>query len=122
MTWRVEFDGEFEVELRAFDRDVQDSLFAVAKLLAEYGPQLGRPHVDTLKGSKYANMKELRFEAANGEWRAAFAFDPERKAVLLVAGDKAGTSQKRFYRQLIAKADLRFSTHLETLKRDRKGK
>jgi hypothetical protein len=66
MTWRVEFDGEFEVELLAFDRDVQDSLFAAAKLLAEYGPQLGRPHVDTLKGSKYANMKELRFKAANG--------------------------------------------------------
>jgi hypothetical protein len=122
MKWRVEFDGEFEVELLAFDRDVQDSLFAAAKLLAEYGPQLGRPHVDTLKGSKYANMKELRFEASNGEWRAAFAFDPERKAVLLVAGDKAGTSQKRFYRQLIAKADRRFSTRLEALKTDRKGK
>jgi hypothetical protein len=61
-------------------------------------------------------MKELRFEAANGEWRAAFAFDPRRKAILLVAGDKAGVGQKRFYKQLIAKADQRFSAHLERLK------
>ncbi len=41
-------------------------------------------------------MKELRFEGANGEWRAAFAFDPERRAIVLVAGDKSGGSQKRF--------------------------
>jgi hypothetical protein len=65
-------------------------------------------------------MKELRFEGADGEWRAAFAFDPERRAILLVAGDKSGGSQKRFYRQLIAKADSRFSFHLESLKAERK--
>lgn len=52
----------------------------------------------------------------------AFAFDPERKAILLVAGDKSGASQKRFYKQLIAKADLRFSVHLENLKAAKKGK
>jgi hypothetical protein len=67
-------------------------------------------------------MKELRFEAVNGEWRAAFAFDPQRKVVLLVAGDKSGTSQKRFYKQLVGKADLRFSAHLKRLKSARKGK
>jgi hypothetical protein len=94
-------------------------LLAVAKLLADYGPQLGRPHADTLKGSKHANMKELRFAGADGEWRAAFAFDPERRAILLVAGDKSGGSQKRFYRQLIAKADSRFSAHVESLKAGR---
>jgi len=51
--------------------------------MADKGPKLGRPWADTLKGSHYANLKELRFEAADGEWRAAFAFDPERKAVML---------------------------------------
>ena len=61
-------------------------------------------------------MKELRFDADNGVWRVAFAFDPERKAILLVAGDKAGTSQQRFYRQLIRKADARFDAHLAALK------
>lgn len=100
---------------------VQTELAAVAKLLAEYGPQLGRPYVDTLKGSKHANMKEMRFSAADGEWRAAFAFDPGRKAILLVAGDKSGGRQKRFYKQLIAKADTRFSDHLESLKSVKKG-
>jgi hypothetical protein len=74
---------------------------------------LGRPHVDTLKGSKHANMKELRFEADGGVWRVAFAFDPKRRAVILVAGDKVGVAQARFYKALIAKADRRFAEHLE---------
>jgi hypothetical protein len=76
------------------------------------GPRLGRPRVDTLNGSRHANMKELRFSAAGGEWRVAFAFDPKRKAILLVAGDKSGGSEKRFYRELIRKADERFYAHL----------
>ncbi|MGO9459326.1 MAG: type II toxin-antitoxin system RelE/ParE family toxin [Rhodomicrobium sp.] len=122
MTWEIEFDDAFEAEFAALAVDVQDALLAAAKLLAEYGPLLKRPHADTLNGSKHANMKELRFEAADGEWRAAFAFDPNRKAILLVAGDKSGGSEKRFYRQLIAKADRRFSAHLECLKAAKKGK
>ena len=67
-------------------------------------------------------MKELRFSASDGEWRTAFTFDPGRKAIVLMAGDKSGGSEKRFYRQLIAKADLRFSAHLESVKAARKGK
>jgi hypothetical protein len=122
MPWIVEFRDEFEPELIEFELAVQDALFAAAKLLADFGPQLGRPHADTLKGSKYVNMKELRFEASNGEWRAAFAFDPQRQAILLVAGDKSGGSQKRFYKQLIAKADERFSSHLDRLNAKKKGK
>ena len=123
MAWQVEFENAFEAEFLAFEQEVQDALLAVAKLLVDYGPQLGRPYADTLKGSKHANMKELRFEVADGEWRAAFAFDPQRKAVLLVAGDKSGGSQKRFYKQLIATADRRFSAHLEKLKAaTKKGK
>jgi hypothetical protein len=58
-------------------------------------------------------MKELRFSATDGEWRVAFAFDPKRKAILLVAGDKSGVSEKKFYRQLIAQADDRFDAHLD---------
>lgn len=122
MTWEVRLHSAFEDEVRTLERDVRVALFAVAKLLADFGPQLGRPHADTLKGSRHANMKELRFEAADGKWRAAFAFDPERNAIVLVAGDKSGESQKRFYKSLIAKADLRFSDHLESLKSAKKGK
>jgi hypothetical protein len=65
-------------------------------------------------------MKELRFSAADGEWRVAFAFDPKRRAILLVARDKSGGSEKRFYRELIRKADKRFDVHLARLKRERK--
>ena len=123
MDWDVEFEDAFEPEFHALDPDVQDALLAVAKLLVDYGPQLGRPYADTLKGSKHANMKELRFEAADGEWRSAFAFDTRRKAILLVAGDKSGGSQKRFYQRFIALADRRFSDHLKKLKAaTKKGK
>lgn len=64
-------------------------------------------------------MKELRFSAADGVWRLAFAFDPARKAILLIAGDKSGQSEKRFYRELIRKADDRFDAHLVRAKRKR---
>ncbi|WP_404787819.1 type II toxin-antitoxin system RelE/ParE family toxin [Altericista sp. CCNU0014] len=57
------------------------------------------------------------FTAGDGVWRVAFAFDPERCAILLVAGDKSGGSQKRFYKQLIEKADRRFESHLTRLRK-----
>lgn len=83
MEWDVQLHPDFEGEVQAFERDVRVALLAAAKLLSDYGPQLGRPHADTLKGSRYANMKELRFEGADGEWRAAFAFDPDEEASFL---------------------------------------
>ena len=73
---------------------------------------MGRPAVDTLSGSKHSNMKELRFGWEGEVWRVAFAFDPKRQAILLVAGDKSGAGQKRFYKRLIAVADKRFDAHL----------
>ena len=111
MSWIVLFHRAFNAEFLAFRRDVQTALLAKARLLESFGPQLGRPHVDTLKDSKHANMKELRFDAAAGVWRAAFAFDTRRQAILLVAGDKSGGSEKRFYRSLIATADKRLDEH-----------
>jgi hypothetical protein len=105
MTWVVLFHEAFDVEFSKLPRAVQTALAVKARLLESFGPLLGRPHVDTLKNSKHANMKELRFDAADGAWRAAFAFDMERQAVLLVAGDKSGKSETRFYRTLIATAD-----------------
>ncbi|WP_321327488.1 type II toxin-antitoxin system RelE/ParE family toxin [uncultured Parasphingorhabdus sp.] len=115
MTWDVEFHVDFESEFAKLDEAVQDELLAMAGLLEIYGPQLGRPHADTLSGSRHGNMKELRFNAADGVWRVAFAFDPERKAMILIAGDKSGGSQKRFYKNLINKADKRFDAHLAAL-------
>ena len=77
------------------------------------------PHVDMPNGSRHANMKEMRFHATGGEWRVAFAFDPARHAIVLVAGDKSGMREKRFYRALIRKADERFERHLA--RRDDEG-
>ena len=116
MQWTVLLHTAFEPEFAVLPEIVQNELLAHARLLEMFGPQLGRPRVDTLKGSKHANMKELRFDADNGVWRVAFAFDPERRAILLIAGDKAGTSEKRFYRRLIDQADERFDAHLHELK------
>lgn len=115
MKWTVKFDDKFEPEFDELNKEVQDELLAHALFLEKFGPQLGRPHVDTLKGSKYSNMKELRFNAANGAWRVAFAYDPKRQAILLIAGDKSGVSEKRFYKDLIKKADQRFSRYLKNL-------
>jgi hypothetical protein len=114
MTWTVIFHDAFEPEFEAFPLAVKEALAASATLLRTYGPNLGRPHADTLVGSRHANMKELRFSADGGAWRAAFAFDPARRGVILVAADKAGVSQDRFYKTLIAKADKRFAVHLKT--------
>ena len=115
MRWQVAFHTEFVPEFRNLPGQVQDEVYAIGRLLEQFGPRLGRPQVDTLNGSRHANMKEMRFSALDGAWRVAFAFDPAREAVLLVAGDKSGGSGRQFYRELIRKADERFDRHLARL-------
>jgi hypothetical protein len=115
MPWVVRFEVEFEQEIQSLPLAVREALLAATRLLRDYGPRLGRPHVDTLKGSRFANMKELRFIANDGAWRVAFAFDPTRQGILLVAGDKSGVGEARFYRNLIAKGDRRYAAHLARL-------
>ena len=121
MTWRVQIAEEFEPEFFALQQEVQDTILTLTRLLRQFGPQLGRPQVDTLNGSRHANMNEMRLSAAGGEWRVAFAFDPARRAMLLVAGDKSGGGERRFYRALIRKADERFDRHLARLADEREG-
>ena len=117
--WNVIFEVEFDAEFQALPEGLQDEIFAHTLLLKEYGPNLGRPTVDTLKGSKHSNMKELRFNWKNGVWRIAFAFDPKRCAVLLTAVDKTGADQKRIYKKLIAVADKRYECYLLLCKKGR---
>ena len=66
MTWTVMLYDVFDVELNDLPEAVQDEVLALMGLPKQFGPTLGRPHVDTLKGSCHANMKELRFTAADG--------------------------------------------------------
>jgi hypothetical protein len=116
MSWKAYFHPRFKVEFDKLSGPVQNELLAMLIPLREYGPSLGRPEVDTLRDSRFSNMKELRFKADGGVWRVAFAFDPERDAILLVAGDKSGGSEKTFYRRLLEKADKRYREHLQALK------
>ncbi len=126
MEWDVKYDEDFLAELEELERTtgssaVREEVAALALLLQQFGPQLRRPHCDTLKGSKHANMKELRFTLPDGEWRVAFAFDPRRSAILFVGGSKSGVPGKRFYRELVRVADKRFDDHLKGLKPQKGG-
>lgn len=112
--WKVIFHDEFDAEFDELSNDAQDSLLQAALAVSLAGPKAGRPHVDTLVGSRHSNMKELRYTAGRGTqiWRAAFAFDPQRSAVILVAAEKQGAGERLFYKRLIRKADTRFDAHL----------
>ncbi len=115
--WTVLLHDDFDDELGTLPENLQDEVIAHASLLAQFGPNLGRPTVDTLKSSRHSNMKELRFDWNGGVWRVAFAFDPKRQAILLVGGDKGGADQRHFYKQLIRVADDRYDAHLATLQK-----
>ena len=117
MPWQVYLHDAFALD--ELPEQVQDELFARLRVLSEFGPQLGRPNVDTLKGSSFPNMKELRFRK-DGLWRFAFAFDSVQQAIVLVGGDKEGKNQTRFYKELIRMADARFSDHLQKIKSAKK--
>lgn len=117
MRWTVIIHDDFDLEIESLAEDLQDELLAHASLLAQFGPNLGRPTVDTLKASRHSNMKEMRFDWSGGIWRVAFAFDPNRQAILLVGGDKGSADQRRFYKRLIAVADDRYDRHLASLQK-----
>lgn len=115
MAWQVEFHPAFDREFGTFREPVQDELLAQADRLRDFGPLMGPPHADTLQGSRHPNMKELRFRVQREVWRVAFAFDPERQAILLAAGDKRGSNERRFYERLIRTADERYDEHLQLM-------
>lgn len=90
------------------------ALLVGVKLLRQMGPLLGRPHADTVHGSRHSNMKELRTQHRGRPFRTLFAFDPRRRAILLIGGDKTGDD--RFYERMIPLADRLFDEHLERLR------
>ena len=120
--WEVVFQGEFFDEYGAWSEVVQDGVLSALGKLRVFGPSLGRPTVDSLKGSDYPNMKELRVDADGGVWRIAFAFDPKRRAILLTGGNKTGISKDRFYSMLIQVADARYRQYLKSIGTERKKK
>jgi hypothetical protein len=100
------------------DRASRIQVLAAIELLSREGPQLGRPLVDTITASRHKNMKELRpGSSGRSELRVLFAFDPERSAIFLIAGDKSG-NWERWYKKNIPAADDLFDNHLRDLKGD----
>ncbi len=119
MEWDVFLDEELDAWLDTLEEGLQDEIEAAIVLLRQFGPNLHRPRVDTIKGSSFPNMKELRIQYQGDPWRILFAFDPSRNAILLVGGNKRG--DKRWYDENIPIADRRFRRHLDRLKKDQEG-
>lgn len=113
MAFEVEFTAEFEAWWNALDEEEQESIVYSVRLLEERGPALRRPHVGTLSGSQFPNMKELRVQHHGRPYRILFAFDPRRVALLLLGGDKTGKS--RWTAEAIARADALYAAHLAEL-------
>jgi hypothetical protein len=113
--WEVEYTDEFEEWWTGLTVDEQGAIDVAVEALQAVGPGLGRPRVDTVKGSRHPNMKELR---PPGETiRILFAFDPRRMAILLLGGDKRDR-WTRWYEEMIPIADRLYDEHLETLRRE----
>ena len=115
MPWEVVVLDEVErwyLDVAKADPATAELVTAAIDKLAEDGPSLGRPLVDRIKGSKRHNLKELRpGSSGSSEVRVLFIFDPERQAVLLVAGDKSG-AWSQWYRQNIPEAEARYERWL----------
>ena len=117
MSWDVEFHPECEAWAGELQQVDAEALLAAIRVLRDQGPALGRPLVDTVKASRHKNMKELRpGSTGRTEVRVLFAFDPVRRAILLMGGDKSD-NWKRWYTKNIPIADRRFEEHLEKLSR-----
>lgn len=92
---------------------MQDDVDAYVGVLQEKGVTLGSPHSSAIKGSKIA-LRELRVQSGGKPLRVFYAFDPKRQAVLLIGGDKTG--RKRFYADMIVKAELIWKDYLQETK------
>ncbi len=118
--WEIDRTDEVKTWIEAQDDDAREVILEKLIVLKKLGPQLGRPTVDSVKGSSFNNMKELRIQNKNRVFRIFFAFDPERKAILLIGGDKKGIND--FYEKMIHQADKLYSSHLEELRRKKDDK
>ena len=108
--WKIKRTDELAQWVKSLDEDAREAILKNIIILREFGPNLGRPYVDTLKKSRHKNMKELRINNKNRLFRILFIFDPERSALLLIGGDKSGN--KKFYEKMISLADALYDKYL----------
>jgi len=114
--WNIEITDDYLQWFRALDEGQQDALRTDIEILEQMGPALGRPQVDSIKGSRHSNMKELRTMHARRQVRSFFAFDPRRTAILLIGGDKTG--KRRFYERMVPLADRLFDQYLADIRKE----
>lgn len=115
--WIIETTDTFDEWFDSLDDTDRSNVLASMIVLRERGPMLSRPYADTVNGSSYSNMKELRVQSKGTPIRAFFAFDPRRKGILLCAGNKTG-DEKRFYEVMLPIADREFTAHLDKMKKE----
>jgi hypothetical protein len=116
MAWNVELTDEFLQWWNELDSAEKGSLAVSIELLEEKGPNLGRPFVDSVNGSRHSNMKELRTQHQGKPYRSFFAFDPRRTPILLIGGDKTG--DMRFYDRMIPIADDLYDGYLQEIEKE----
>jgi hypothetical protein len=112
VTWEIEFTPDAERWIRSLGPTDSNRMAAAIDQLRHVGPTLGRERVDTISGSRHHNMKELR--SVGGHLRALFAFDRNRRALILVGGDKTN-DWKGWYRRNIPLADKLYDKHLRSI-------
>ena len=112
VAWQIEGTDEFQEWFSGLTIAERESVAHAVGVLEQLGPGLGRPEADTVKGSRYPNMKELRIQHAGRPYRVLFAFDPRRSAILLIGGRKSG---RRWYERMISAADTIYERYLEEL-------
>jgi hypothetical protein len=115
--WIIDRTEEIAEWIKKLDDEAKEAILKSLLILREIGPSLGRPYVDTINESKHKNMKELRIQNKQRLFRILFVFDPDRKAILLIGGDKRG--DKRFYQKMIPIADALFDAHMEKWRRQK---
>ena len=118
--WEIKRTEELAKWTKTLNDDAREAILKNIIILKEIGPNLGRPYVDTLKQSRHKNMKELRIQNKKRLFRILFIFDPDRKAVLLIGGDKYG--DKRFYEKIIPIADNLFDKYLASRRKNENNK
>jgi len=114
--WSVEYTDAFETWWESLTEAEQEDVAATVILLQRLGPALPRPHADTVRSSRHANMKELRIQHAGRPYRVLYAFDPRRCAILLIGGDKTG--HDRWYEVFVPRADRLYDAHLARLREE----
>lgn len=114
--WLIEITDEYFAWFAGLSEGQQDTIRADIAILEQTGPFLGRPYVDSIKGSRHSNMKELRTMHGRRHIRSFFAFDPRRAAILLIGGGKTGG--KSFYDRVVPLADRLFDEHLAELRKE----